>query len=260
MGTGLVGCDRNSQSSATPPIEQAEGEKALNAADYFFYVRNGDAQAVDAYLDRYPDDIDVVLGSTIAIQEAVGNIGAENEAVQLEVLRVLLDHGIDMYQRFPTSGYAAEELAGRRSIAGLQLLIDHGYDINFIDEESYGPPLGAASSSEVVAFLLEHGADPNARDGEVAYTYLYRYTQGLVNQCISYRILLDSRTEETLGNNRRALQDSIVSIELLIAAGADRAERSPNGLTAYDLIQRNADLVPASNRGRDGASLPDALI
>ena len=47
-----------------------------------------------------------------------------------------------------------------------RLLLDHGADINTIDEEYRSTPLGCAArrgQKEMVELLLERGADPNLR-------------------------------------------------------------------------------------------------
>jgi uncharacterized protein len=56
------------------------------------------------------------------------------------------------------------DMALRGNIPKARLLLDHGADINAVDEEYRSTPLGLAARwghAKMVAFLLERGADPN---------------------------------------------------------------------------------------------------
>jgi ankyrin repeat protein len=56
------------------------------------------------------------------------------------------------------------DMAQEGNIRKARLLLDHGADINVVDEEYRSTPLGFATrwgQREMVAFLLERGADPN---------------------------------------------------------------------------------------------------
>ena len=56
------------------------------------------------------------------------------------------------------------DMAQEGDLRKARLLLDHGADINPIDEEYRSTPLGLAArwgQREMVAFLLERGADPN---------------------------------------------------------------------------------------------------
>ena len=56
------------------------------------------------------------------------------------------------------------DMAQSGDIDKARLLIDHGADINAVDEEYRSTPLGLAArwgQSNMVGFLLERGANPN---------------------------------------------------------------------------------------------------
>ena len=56
------------------------------------------------------------------------------------------------------------DMAQKGDIAKARLLLDHGADINAVDEEYRSTPLGLAArwgQRKMAAFLLERGADPN---------------------------------------------------------------------------------------------------
>ena len=57
------------------------------------------------------------------------------------------------------------DMAQSGDVAKARLLLDHGADINAIDDEYRTTPLGMAArwgQRKMAAFLLERGADPNA--------------------------------------------------------------------------------------------------
>jgi ankyrin repeat protein len=56
------------------------------------------------------------------------------------------------------------DMAQEGNIPKARLLLDHGADINAVDEEYRSTPLGLAArwgQKDMVAFLIERGADPN---------------------------------------------------------------------------------------------------
>ena len=76
----------------------------------------------------------------------------------------LLDHGMGPnhmnWQRVTLLHYMASE----GLLAKARLLVDHGADINAIDDEYRSTPLGLAARRgqlELVHYLLDHGADPH---------------------------------------------------------------------------------------------------
>jgi ankyrin repeat protein len=86
----------------------------------------------------------------------------------LELVRSMLeDHGADVHLADDKGIQAVHSAATTRNISMLELLIEHGADINA--QSPRGTPLLMAVDSnepETASFLLERGADPNgARDG-----------------------------------------------------------------------------------------------
>jgi ankyrin repeat protein len=56
------------------------------------------------------------------------------------------------------------DMAQRGNIPKARLLLDHGAELNVVDEEYCATPLGLAARwghRKMVAFLLDRGADPN---------------------------------------------------------------------------------------------------
>jgi ankyrin repeat protein len=80
-----------------------------------------------------------------------------------ETAAFLLDHGMDpnhMNWHYTT---LLHHCAADGDLPKARLLIDHGADIDALDEEYRSTPLGMAARwgrTEMVGFLLERGADP----------------------------------------------------------------------------------------------------
>jgi ankyrin repeat protein len=81
-----------------------------------------------------------------------------------EIAAFLLDNGMNPNHRNWHHITLLHDTAQEGSVPKARLLLDHGADINAIDEEYRSTPLGLAArwgQGEMVAFLLERGADPN---------------------------------------------------------------------------------------------------
>ena len=72
-------------------------------------------------------------------------------------------------------------MAQEGDIPKARLLLDHGGDINAIDDEYQSTPLGVAvrwGNREMVMFLLEHGADPNKAGAEWSTPLAWAHRKG----------------------------------------------------------------------------------
>src|SRR5262249_5857129 len=81
-----------------------------------------------------------------------------------DIAAFLLDSGMNPNHMNWHRVTLLHDMAQEGDIAKARLLLDHGADINAVDEEYRSTPLGLAARwgrREMVAFLLERGADPN---------------------------------------------------------------------------------------------------
>jgi ankyrin repeat protein len=147
-------------------------------------------------------------------------VAAENN--QLEVVRILLDHGIDVderrYQWGSTSALTNAAAHGNEDIC--RLLIDRGADVESTEKDGLTPLMYAAATggAECVRLLIERGADVNAVS-ESGYTPLM-YTH---------------------------LTDAEAVVTLLVESGAHINYSNDQGKTALMIAAENAspDMVRA---------------
>ena len=80
-----------------------------------------------------------------------------------DVLRRLLELGVDPNRRDWVGKTALHHYAGRGDVGNLKLLLQNGAAIDAVDDEPGGTPLAFAAQTgkgDAVRVLLEHGADP----------------------------------------------------------------------------------------------------
>src|SRR5262249_5424389 len=80
-----------------------------------------------------------------------------------DIAAFLMDNGMNPNHMNWHHVTLLHDMAQEGDIAKARLLLDHGADINAVDEEYRSTPLGLAARwgrREMVAFLLERGADP----------------------------------------------------------------------------------------------------
>ena len=163
------------QAGADPNSAQSQGETALMTA-----ARTGDADAVQALLDR---GASVNLAENWRGQTALMWAAAEKHA---DVVRVLTERGAQVNARsrvfdftqikvkqgsvpmnYPRGGFTALLFAAREgALESGQALVNAKADVNLGDPDGTTPLIEAIINFhfDFAAFLLEHGADANARD------------------------------------------------------------------------------------------------
>ncbi len=116
----------------------------------------------------------------------------------------------------------------RGDLARVRELVEAGVDVNSVDEHGMGPLL--TFHPEVIAYLLEQGADPNRQRNENRTTVLAGLAY--MNQVECVRLLLDAGAEPNAGESRtgetplhaaltKAHEDRSAVVRLLLDAGAD---------------------------------------
>jgi len=81
-----------------------------------------------------------------------------------EIAKLLLERGMNPNHMNWHHVTLLHDMAQEGDLAKALLLLDHGAEIDAIDEEYRSTPLGFAArwgQKEIVSLLLSHGADPN---------------------------------------------------------------------------------------------------
>lgn len=100
----------------------------------------------------------------LATKIAVSITGPQDAIKSRELTEFLFQHGMNPGFKNWLGITPLHQFAKRSDIASASIFIEHGADINAVDEEFYSTPLGYAAKhgkKEMVELLLKNGADPN---------------------------------------------------------------------------------------------------
>ena len=149
----------------------------------------------------------------------------------LGVARLLLERGASPNDRalwrFATPGVIVNEEQDMGDPEIVALLLEYGADANMTDP-NYGPLLIAVGSLEIARLLIEHGADVNAADSYIAWTPMHG--AATAGDAAMLTLLLDSGADVnvvTTDNNRHTplslavVDRDVETTELLLNRGAD---------------------------------------
>lgn len=188
-------------------------------------IQKADVAAVRHYLDSGISPYTLGLIS--------GAIGSGN----VEIVQSFLDHGLDLNQPFsPTAGtIPIIRTIEKKQMGILKLLVEKGATVG-LNPYALSTPLHTAAGiwPEAVPFLLEAGADVNARSN-TGRTPLMSAAHR--NQIQSLEFLIEA------GGNLEA-QDNEGTTPLILAARAGKVE------AATWLLDHGADILAEDNDGK----------
>ena len=120
-------------------------------------LARNDVALADLLLERDPSVVDRLHGGTL-------RLGSSDVAIsESAVLERLLRAGFDPNRPGWLGKMALHHYAGRGEVGNALLVIEHGADIDALDDEYHGTPLAWAAAEgheDTVKMLLEHGANP----------------------------------------------------------------------------------------------------
>ena len=119
-------------------------------------LARNDVELAKLLLERRPDLVDTLHGGGL-------RMGSPDVAItESSMLKLLLDAGFDPNRPDWLGKTALHHYAGRGETGNALLVLEHGADIDAIDDEFHGTPLAWAAAEgheETVRLLLEHGAN-----------------------------------------------------------------------------------------------------
>ena len=161
-----------------------------------------------------------------------------------EVAKVLLAHGADVHAR-DNKGWTA--LHNARTVAMVQLLLNHGADANAVGSDKITPlrmATGTTWDNETLRILIEHGADVNAHNEEGSTALHVAAGRGDADRAA---ILLaygaDIETVDGDGNtplHESAEKGAVEVTILLLAEGANLCARNNQDNTPLHIAVREA--------------------
>jgi len=148
----------------------------------------------DAYKARGVKDEDNIVFVRSPLSTAI-------EMKNLELVKLLVEHGADVNPKFPNPNPLSEAAAaGSKEI--ILYLLEKGADVNRIDDMGFAPVHNAVLkkvNSEILTLLLEHGANPDIKDpnGETPLFYAVRNRDPE-----KVKVLLDHGARLNVTNNK----------------------------------------------------------
>jgi ankyrin repeat protein len=166
----------------------------------------------------------------------------------VRIVRALLRAGARIHDEDVNGETPFDRAAGYGSVETVQALYDAGGEVNHISQgTSPGTPLGRATRNpEMTRWLLNHGADPNLKDGARCAPLNYSCQWGLpkvVLMLLDGGAKVDSRDADGYTPLMEAAESSgAPMVRLLLQRGADPNARSHYGTTPASLCRGSNDL------------------
>ena len=166
---------------------------------------------------------------------------------QIEVVKYLLDRGIDFNAHFVIVRRMLNEVCYEGNIDMVKLLLTHGIDINTVDKNLENPLKIAICGDhiDVAELLLAHGADPNIIHNDNS-TILLTISNSTITETINtFKLLLrygaDVSIAHTTSGRTPLITAAVLSqrvdfVQLLLEHGADVMQVMNSGETVLDML------------------------
>lgn len=207
----------------------------------------------DAMIDGDVDKIKQLLNKGMPVDSVFDGSSLLFMAIfekQPGIVKLLLENGADIEQEGIDGITPLLDSIGRGDIETVQLLLKHGADLEHVDEDGYSPLVQAiafCSNNDILALLLEHGADVNGMAaGKPTLVYaVYDKRLDTVELLVEKGADVNARGSDGWTPLMETVDgDSPALAQLLLDLGADQALQNNDGETALDYAKRtNSDAM-----------------
>ena len=156
---GRYGATEPEWAMTTDAITRALRNNLSISHDFDFALEalaRNDLDLAKLLLARRPGIVDQLHGGCL-------RLGSPDVAItESSILRLLIDAGFDVNRSDWLGKTPLHHFAGRGETGNALLMVEHGADVDAIDDELHGTPLAWAAAeghTETVRLLLEHGAN-----------------------------------------------------------------------------------------------------
>jgi len=105
-----------------------------------------------------------------------------------DALKQALDAGMAINATNVLGNTALHETTGSAQLTCMALLIEHGAELNAVNNNSATPLHLAEKNIDAIRILLEAGADPNLKDSDWNYPYYYAFYGSMSRELINLYI------------------------------------------------------------------------
>ena len=180
---------------------------------------------------------------SIPLQARAGELHNAARAGDVETVKTLLASGVDIDETDFSTGTALHVAVGQGNQSIVQLLVEHGADLDAKSELNGARALHMAADFDEIAIigrLLDNGADIEARDGELR-TPLHRAAEAGLNGVVELLIDRGADINDREGNfgatpvQQAADNGHLETVELLLDRGAEISTVDKRGFSALSV-------------------------
>ena len=208
-----------------------------------------------ALVEKLPEIAKLLIdkGADVNIHGPNGIPATQYAIRHLDMIRYFVDHGADINRqdRYGQSALHYATYINAGPVEVVQYLLEHGADVNQRDKKG-NTPLNLTNELAVAKELIKHGADVHTQNNDLLTPLFWRVTYGnleLVKYLLDHGANPNAKwnieTHQGYNNGVTPLMEALSAdknreqlLHLLILYGADPNQRNDRGQTIYNYVRR----------------------